>query len=127
VTSGAFVKLPEGVEAFIPIGEMSDRRISKPEEVVKPGDTVTVKVINVQPRQRRMSLSLSQVQQDAERAEMDKYLSTSSEPSSGATLGAMFGDQLRAAVGESSGEASTEAPEAPEASETPETGEEPTS
>ncbi len=139
VTSGAFVKLPEGVEAFIPIGEMSDRHISKPEEVVKPGDTVTVKVINVQPRQRRMSLSLSQVQQDAERAEMDKYLSTTPEPAGGATLGAMFGDQLRAAVGENGGSATAETPEAPaapevpetpgtpETPETPATGEEPTS
>ena len=30
VQSGAFVRLPEGAEAFLPISEMSNRRIKKP-------------------------------------------------------------------------------------------------
>ncbi|MBD3174912.1 MAG: 30S ribosomal protein S1 [Armatimonadia bacterium] len=110
VTSGAFVKLPEGVEAFIPIGEMADRHIAKPEDVVKPGDDITAKVINVQPRQRRMTLSLVQVQKDAERAEMDKYMKKADEPEAGATLGDMFGDKLRAVVGEN-GDGAEAAPE----------------
>lgn len=117
VTSGAFVKLPEGVEAFIPIGELADRHISRPEEVVQPGETVVAKVINIQPRQRRMTLSLAQVQKEAERAEMDKYLATATEDTGGATLGAMFGDQLRAVVGENGGPAAPTAGESPQPAE----------
>jgi len=104
VTSGAFVKLQEGVEAFIPISEMSQGRIDKPEDVVKSGDEVVVKVISVQPRQRRMTLSLAQVQRDAERAEMRQYMGGATEEVSGTTLGDMFGATLRAAVAGESAE-----------------------
>lgn len=58
VQSGAFVKLPEGAEAFIPVSEMSHKRISKPSDVVNVGDEVEVQVIELRPEERRMVLSM---------------------------------------------------------------------
>ena len=62
VQSGAFVKLPEGAEAFIPISEMAHRRINKPSEVVSAGQEVELKVIDLRPDERRMVLSLRATQ-----------------------------------------------------------------
>lgn len=58
VVSGAFVRLPEGAEAFIPLSEMSNRRIRKPEEVVEEGQEIEVQIIDLRPDERRMVLSL---------------------------------------------------------------------
>lgn len=58
VQSGAFVRLPEGAEAFIPVSEMAHRRISRPSDVVKPGDEIDVQVIELHPEERRMVLSM---------------------------------------------------------------------
>ncbi|HWP31015.1 MAG TPA: 30S ribosomal protein S1 [Fimbriimonadales bacterium] len=58
VQSGAFVRLPEGAEAFIPVSEMAHRRISRPSDIVKPGDEVDVQVIELRPEERRMVLSM---------------------------------------------------------------------
>ena len=58
VQSGAFVRLPEGAEAFIPISEMSTRRIKKPEEVLTVGMEVEAQILDLRADERRMVLSL---------------------------------------------------------------------
>ena len=58
VASGAFIRLPEGAEAFMPVSEMSDRRINDPSEVLEPGQEAEVKVIELKPESRRMVLSI---------------------------------------------------------------------
>lgn len=58
VPSGAFVKLPEGAEAFIPVAEMAHGRINKPSDVVSKGQDVEVQVIDIRPDERRMLLSM---------------------------------------------------------------------
>lgn len=58
---GAFVELAPGVEGLIHISELSHDRISRPSQVVKPGETVTVKVLSIDHAQRRISLSIKQL------------------------------------------------------------------
>lgn len=58
VQSGAFIKLPEGAEAFMPASEMSSRRIRKPEDVVEEGQELEAHIIEFRPEERRMVLSL---------------------------------------------------------------------
>jgi ribosomal protein S1 len=58
VQSGAFVKLSEGAEAFIPASEMAHRRVNRPAEIVEPGQEVEVQVIELKPEERRMVLSM---------------------------------------------------------------------
>lgn len=58
VQSGAFIKLPEGAEAFMPVSEMSFRRIKRPEEAVQEGQEVEAQIIDLRPDERRMVLSM---------------------------------------------------------------------
>ncbi len=58
VQSGAFVKLPEGAEAFMPVSEMSYRRIKRPEDVLEIGEEVEAQIIDLRPDERRMVLSI---------------------------------------------------------------------
>ncbi len=58
VQSGAFVKLPEGAEAFLPVSEMSYRRLKRPQDAVEEGQEVEVQIIDLRPDERRMVLSM---------------------------------------------------------------------
>lgn len=60
---GAFVEVEEGVEALIHISQLSTKRVEKPSDVLKEGQEVTVRVIEVNPTQRRMRLSLSALEE----------------------------------------------------------------
>jgi small subunit ribosomal protein S1 len=58
---GAFVELEKGVEGLIHLSEMSwSKKVRKPADVVKPGDTVEVVVLGVNEGERRISLGLKQ-------------------------------------------------------------------
>ena len=58
VPFGAFVELENGVEGLVHISEMSPRHIDTPTQVVHTGDAVKVKVMEVNPDRRRISLSM---------------------------------------------------------------------
>ena len=83
---GAFVKIHGDIEGLVHISEMSEQRINKPEEVVSIGQEVVVKVIRVEKEQKRIGLSISQAQQEAERAEFSSFIDTQAEPAQ-ATIG----------------------------------------
>jgi len=56
---GAFVEVEEGIDGLIHISDMSwNRRIKHPNEVLKKGDTVQARVINVDGENQRLSLSV---------------------------------------------------------------------
>ncbi|HWC95911.1 MAG TPA: 30S ribosomal protein S1 [Candidatus Sulfopaludibacter sp.] len=58
---GAFVELEKGIEGLIHLSEMSwSKKARKPSDVVKPGDTVDVVILGVNPADRRISLGLKQ-------------------------------------------------------------------
>jgi len=60
---GAFVELDPGVEGLIHISEMTwSRRMKHPSKVVKPGDQVEAVVLEVHPKERRISLGLKQLE-----------------------------------------------------------------
>ena len=58
---GAFVDLAEGVRGLVHVSEVADRRIGHPREVLSLGDAVKVVVLEVDVRQQRLRLSISQV------------------------------------------------------------------
>jgi predicted RNA-binding protein with RPS1 domain len=58
VQSGAFVKLPEGAEAFLPVSEMSYRRLKRPQDAVEENQEVEVQIIDLRAEERRMVLSM---------------------------------------------------------------------
>jgi len=63
---GAFVELEPDLEGLLHISELADHKIDKPQDVVKPGDEVEVKILKVDPEARKIGLSLRRVQWAAE-------------------------------------------------------------
>jgi len=97
VPFGAFVAVEGGVEGIIPNAELSHRRISKPDEVVSAGQEVEVKVIDLRPEERRMTLSLRQLQAPPERPareEPDFRSYGQGRAESRTTIGDLIGEQL---------------------------------
>jgi len=58
---GVFVELEPGLEGLLHISELSDDKIESPEEVVKVGDDVAVKVLRVDAKDRKVGLSMRDV------------------------------------------------------------------
>lgn len=67
---GAFARLDNEIEGLIHISELSDQRVSHPREVVKEGETYTLRIIRIEPQRRRIGLSLKRVA-DERYAEID--------------------------------------------------------
>jgi small subunit ribosomal protein S1 len=65
VTFGAFVEIMPGVEGLVHISELAPHHVENPREVVSQGDSVRVKVIEVDAERRRLSLSLKRVEDGA--------------------------------------------------------------
>ncbi|MCE1228927.1 MAG: 30S ribosomal protein S1, partial [Firmicutes bacterium] len=60
---GAFVELEEGVDGLIHVSDFSwTKKIKHPGEIVKKGDQVTAKVLNLDPLQQRMSLGVKHME-----------------------------------------------------------------
>ena len=58
---GAFVELEPGIEGLIHVSEMSwVKKVRKPSDLVKPGETVEAVILGVNAGERRMSLGLKQ-------------------------------------------------------------------
>ena len=55
---GAFVELEDGVEGLLHVSELSHERVNKPEDVVQVGQDLTLKVIKLDPEERKIGLSL---------------------------------------------------------------------
>jgi small subunit ribosomal protein S1 len=58
---GAFVELGGGIQGLLHVSEMSWARVSDPSQVVKPGDTLAVKVLKVDTDTQKISLGLKQL------------------------------------------------------------------
>src|SRR5215813_3900795 len=71
---GAFVELEPGVEGLIHISEMTwSRRMKHPSKVVKNGDQVEAVVLEVKPRERRVSLGIKQLEADPWTTVAERY------------------------------------------------------
>jgi len=55
---GVFVELEEGLEGLLHISELSDRKLESPEEIVKSGEELELRIIRVDPKERKIGLSL---------------------------------------------------------------------
>ena len=60
VTFGAFVDLGEGIEGLVHISEMAKAHVDTPSQVCKVGDTMPVKVMEIDLDRRRISLSMKE-------------------------------------------------------------------
>ncbi len=76
VPFGAFVRVEDGIEGLVHISELAQRHVEVPEQVVKVGEEVFVKVIDIDLDRRRISLSLKQANEgvDPNNTEFDPSL-----------------------------------------------------
>jgi small subunit ribosomal protein S1 len=66
---GVFVELEPGLEGLLHISELADHKVDSPEEVVKVGDEVEVKVLRVDTADRKIGLSRKRLNQPPEEEE----------------------------------------------------------
>ncbi len=55
---GVFVELEDGLEGLLHISELADKKVENPQDVVKPGEEVSVKILRVDLDDRKIGLSL---------------------------------------------------------------------
>jgi small subunit ribosomal protein S1 len=62
VAFGAFVEILPGVEGLVHISELADHHVESPSEVVEPGTSLNVKILEIDEERRRLSLSIKRVE-----------------------------------------------------------------
>ena len=66
MTFGAFAEIIPGIDGLIHISQIADRRIGKPEDVLSEGQTVDVKIIDIDTEKKRISLSIRALLEEEE-------------------------------------------------------------
>ena len=101
---GAFVEVADGIQGLVHVSEISSKHVDKPSDVLKVGQTVKVKVLSIDPNDRRISLSIKAADPSAssegsrprrsrnENSVNKKYMSSDDN---GFALGDIIGDQLK--------------------------------
>lgn len=95
VSFGAFVEILPGVEGLVHISQISNKHIGTPHEVLEEGQTVKVKVLDVNESEERISLSMRELE-EAPKADQEDFrqYQAKEEPSTGFQLGDLIGDKL---------------------------------
>ena len=104
---GAFVEVADGIQGLVHVSEISNKHVDKPSDVLKVGQTVKDKVLNIDPNDRRISLSIKAADSNSsssdnhnsrprrsrnENTVNKKYMS---DNDNGFALGDIIGDQLK--------------------------------
>ncbi len=76
---GVFVRIEEGVEGLVHVSQLSTERVDKPSSLYKPGNEIEAEVINLDPNERKIGLSVRALRKSEERQEMEKYLKREKE------------------------------------------------
>ncbi len=71
---GVFVEIEEGIEGLIHISQLSNERVDKPSSLYKVDDQLEALVVQLDPKERRIGLSIKALKQHEEREEMQAYL-----------------------------------------------------
>lgn len=93
VDFGAFVEIEPGVEGLIHISQIANRHIATPHEVLEPEQKVVAKVLSVSEADKRISLSIKEIEREEQAIEMKQY-EKDEDASSGFQISDMLGDKL---------------------------------
>ncbi len=91
---GLFVELEEGIEGLVHVSEISKEKIKSPVGQFKVGDTVTAKVINLSPKDRKIGLSMKKVEEHDERSTYHDYVNNAKAATS--NLGELLKEEMEA-------------------------------
>ncbi|KOO49065.1 30S ribosomal protein S1 [Viridibacillus arvi] len=93
VNFGAFVEVFPGVEGLVHISQIAHKHITTPHEVLKEGQEVEVKVLDVNKDESRLSLSIKALLENAEEEDFTDY--ELPEETSGFSFADVIGDKLK--------------------------------
>ncbi len=71
---GVFIELEEGIEGLIHVSQLSNERVERPQALFQPGQVVEAEVTHVDPKERKIGLSIKALRRTEEREEMESYL-----------------------------------------------------
>ena len=77
---------------MIYVSELAEQRIDKPGDVVKVGETVKAEILSIEPKERRISLSIKQLSRSEERQNYETYMGDKNKKTS---MGDLLGDKLK--------------------------------
>ena len=87
---GAFVELHEGIEGLVHVSELDEKRIEKPEEAFKVGETYPMKIIKINEGEKKIGLSIKAVKADEYQRDVDTYKEVQSGPERSTSMGEAF-------------------------------------
>jgi small subunit ribosomal protein S1 len=89
---GVFVEITPGIEGVVFLSELDEKKIENPAETFSVGDERIAKILKMNPRDKRISLSFRLAQLEMQKLEYQKFLSTQDKRH---TLGDIMRDQLK--------------------------------
>jgi len=89
---GVFVEITPGIEGVVFLSELDERRVDHPSELFSGGEQRLAKIIKMNPKEKKISLSFRQAQSELQKLEYQKYLQSQNDR---LTLGDIMRDQLR--------------------------------
>ncbi len=92
---GAFVELEEGLEGLVHISEISSDQVGKVTDVLNIGNDVKAEIISIDPRERKIGLSIKALVKSEERANIAQY---GGQKTSTNTLGDVLGAKLKGTI-----------------------------
>ncbi|WP_277585451.1 30S ribosomal protein S1 [Psychrobacillus antarcticus] len=93
VSYGAFVEVFAGVEGLVHISQIAHKHITNPQEVLKEGEEVQVKVMEVNITEKRLSLSIKELVENEDKYNIEDYQMP--EESRGFSISDVLGDKLK--------------------------------
>lgn len=93
VSYGAFVEVLPGVEGLVHISQIAHKHIATPHEVLQEGQEVQVKVLEVNKADKRLSLSIKELQEKEAEQDFSEY--DMPEEASGFSISDVIGDKLK--------------------------------
>ncbi|ARF15467.1 30S ribosomal protein S1 [Sporosarcina ureae] len=95
VAYGAFVEILPGVEGLVHISRIAHEHIGTPQEVLEEGQSIQVKVLDVNPQEKRISLSIKDLIEKPQEAREENFSYEMPEETTGFSLADVIGDQLK--------------------------------
>jgi small subunit ribosomal protein S1 len=95
---GIFLEVEEGIEGLIHVSEISKEKVDSPKSVAKIGDDLEAVVLNVDTADRKIALSMKNLVERKEKAEVDAFIGAQKQATS--NLGAL----LQGAMGKANGD-----------------------
>jgi len=89
---GVFVEITPGIEGVVFLSELDEKKIESPQEAFRVGEERPAKIIKMNPKEKKISLSFRLAQLEAQKLEYQKFVRNQDDR---LTLGDIMGEQLK--------------------------------